>query len=154
MNLYLRMLIIVITGLWRKPLKALDTSILTMHVFPNDLDTNLHMNNGRYLTIMDLGRIDLLKRAGLLKLMVQNKWMPIVGTATIEFQRPLKFWQKYELHTHVSSWDEKWIYLEQTFYSHGKITAVGKIKGLLRGREGKIPPQFYMEALQSGIVSP
>ena len=31
-----------------------------MRVWPNDLDTNAHMNNGRYLTLMDLGRFDLM----------------------------------------------------------------------------------------------
>lgn len=154
MNLYLRLLIIIFTGIWRKPMQPLDTSILNLHVLLNDLDLNRHMNNGRFLTIMDLGRMDLLKRTGMLSLAIKNKWMPIVGNATIDFKRPLKLWQKYELHTRVSGWDEKWIYLDQTFYSRNKVVAIGKIKGLLRGKDGNIPPQQYMEAIQSGIISP
>ncbi|MCK5336119.1 MAG: thioesterase family protein [Gammaproteobacteria bacterium] len=135
-------------------MQPLDTSIITLHVLLNDLDLNWHMNNGRFLTIMDLGRMDLLKRTGTLDLAIKNKWMPIVGTATIDFQRPLKLWQKYELHSHIYGWDEKWIYLEQTFYSNEKVIAIGKIKGLLRGKDGNIPPQDIMEKLQAGITSP
>lgn len=135
-------------------MQPLDTSIITLHVLLNDLDLNWHMNNGRFLTIMDLGRMDLLKRTGVLNMAIKNKWMPIVGTARIDFQRPLKLWQKYELHSHIYGWDEKWIYLEQTFYSNDKLIAKGKIKGLLRGKDGNIPPQDIMEKLQPGITSP
>ncbi len=154
MNLYLRLLIIIFMGKWRKPMQPLDTSILNLHVLLNDLDLNWHMNNGRFLTIMDLGRMDLLKRTGTLDMAIKNKWMPIVGNATIDFKRPLKLWQKYELHTRISGWDDKWIYLEQTFFSRDKLIAKGHIKGLLRGKDGNIPPQSIMETIQPGITSP
>lgn len=112
------------------------------------------MNNGRFLTIMDLGRMDFLKRTGVLGLSIKNKWMPVVGTATIAFKRPLKCWQEYQLHTHVLGWDEKWIYLEQTFYSKEKVIAVGRVKGLLRGKNGNIAPQFIIDKVKPGISSP
>jgi len=37
---------------------------LTFRVLPTDLDVLGHMNNGVYLSIMDLGRMDLLQRSG------------------------------------------------------------------------------------------
>mgnify|MGYP003290859366 CR=1 FL=1 len=37
---------------------VLDDSRVCFRVLPNDCDVNLHMNNGRYWTIMDLGRAD------------------------------------------------------------------------------------------------
>ena len=135
-------------------MQPLDTSVVSLRVLLNDLDLNWHMNNGRFLTIMDLGRMDLLKRTGTFDLAVKNKWMPIVGTATINFQRPLKLWQKYELHSRICGWDEKWIYLEQVFYSKEKIIAKGRIKGLLRGKNGNIVPQLIIDELAPGITSP
>ena len=33
-----------------------------MRVLPNDLDLLWHMNNGRYLSLMDQGRVDLMVR--------------------------------------------------------------------------------------------
>lgn len=135
-------------------MQPLDTSVINLRVLLNDLDLNWHMNNGRFLTIMDLGRMDLLKRTGTLNLALKNKWMPIVGTATIDFQRPLKLWQKYELHSRICGWDEKWIYLEQVFFSNEKVIAKGRIKGLLRGKQGNIIPQNIVDMLAAGVMSP
>jgi len=98
--------------------------------------------------------MDLLKRTGTLNLALKNKWMPIVGTATIDFQRPLKLWQKYELHSRICGWDEKWIYLEQVFFSNEKVIAKGRIKGLLRGKQGNIIPQNIVDMLAAGVMSP
>ena len=44
-----------------------------MRVWPNDLDTNAHMNNGRYLTLMDLGRFDLMTQCGLVGTVLKKK---------------------------------------------------------------------------------
>ncbi len=38
---------------------------MTFRVLPTDLDVLGHMNNGVYLSIMDLGRMDLLQRSGI-----------------------------------------------------------------------------------------
>ncbi|MDH5517184.1 MAG: thioesterase family protein [Gammaproteobacteria bacterium] len=135
-------------------MQTLDTSIIKLRVLLNDLDLNRHMNNGRFLTIMDLGRMDLLSRTGTLKQAMKQRWMPIVGTASIDFQRPLKLWQRYELHSRIYAWDEKWIYLEQTFISRGKLIAKARIKGLLRGKDGNIAPQIVIDSIQPGLVSP
>jgi acyl-ACP thioesterase len=74
MNLYFRLILVLISGLLSKT----RTSIMDVHsvwfrVLPNDLDTNLHMNNGRYLTIMDLGRTDAILRSGLFRSVIKKK---------------------------------------------------------------------------------
>ena len=154
MNLYLRLLLIIFKSRFGPSMKALDISVIKLRVLLNDLDLNRHMNNGRFLTIMDLGRMDLLTRTGILTLAVKNKWMPIVGTASIDFKRPLKLWQRYELHSKVYAWDEKWIYLEQSFFSNEKLIAKAQIKGLLRGKNGNVTPQIIIDKIQPGLTSP
>ena len=47
---------------------------LPLRVLPNDLDTNLHLNNGRYLTLMDLGRVDLMLRMGVMGELRRRRW--------------------------------------------------------------------------------
>jgi acyl-CoA thioesterase FadM len=66
-NLLLRLLATLIGARRRSPLGPLDESVMTLRVLPTDVDANLHMNNGRYLSIMDLGRFDLTVRNGLLR---------------------------------------------------------------------------------------
>jgi acyl-CoA thioesterase FadM len=46
--------------------RPLESDILNLRVWPNDIDFNLHLNNARYLSVMDYGRIHMLARAGLL----------------------------------------------------------------------------------------
>ena len=52
---------------------SLGISYLTLRVCPGDLDTSLHMNNGRYWTLMDLGRTDLMLRSGFWRAVVRNR---------------------------------------------------------------------------------
>ena len=56
MNLIFRLLRILVWGLVGPRLDPLGRSIVSFRVWPNDLDINIHMNNGRYLTIMDIVR--------------------------------------------------------------------------------------------------
>lgn len=72
MNLYLRMLILFIKFRWKPPLDLMDKSILKFYVLPNDLDINMHMNNGRFNSIMDLGRADIMLRTGLLQMIYKK----------------------------------------------------------------------------------
>ena len=61
---FLRLLRVVLTARRRGALGPLAESVLSFRVMPSDLDVNLHMNNGRYLSFMDLGRLHLVAQVG------------------------------------------------------------------------------------------
>jgi acyl-CoA thioesterase FadM len=117
---------------------VLDESRLSLRVLPNDCDVNLHMNNGRYLSFMDLGRVHLLGQLGLLPIIFRNRWKPVLAAAEINFIRPLKPLQKFELVTRVVTWDEKYVYMEQRFEARGELCAHAFVKGLFLGGEGRV----------------
>ena len=127
--------------LWfRPPLEPLGTSVLAFRVWPNDLDVNIHMNNGRFLSVMDLGRFDLTFRTQLGRAMLRNRWMPLVGGVTIRYRRSLDPFERYELHTRLLGWDAKWFFLEQRFLKKGgDLAAEGVVRALFRGKEGNVP---------------
>ncbi len=80
MNLIFRMLWVWLGSLRRERLAVgVAESRMRMITLPNDLDFNLHMTNGRYLTIADLSRIDLFLRTGLAKVMIKEKWAPLLA---------------------------------------------------------------------------
>ncbi len=147
MNLIVRMILVFLRGLLGHKLPPLGESRLKLRVWPNDLDINLHMNNGRFLTIMDLGRFDLLIRTGLLRPMLRKHWQLIAGSANIRFFRPLNPWQRYQLHSQVRHVDDKWFYIEQHFLSAGKEVAVGYVKVLFRYQRTTITPRQILETL-------
>ena len=138
MNLFFRLIRIIIHAFYRPELHFLDTSIVTFRVWPLDLDINSHMTNSRYLSVMDLGRTDLLIRTGLGKLSWQKKWGSVLGSATIRWRRGLKLFQKYEIHTRVVGWDDKWFYLDQKILSGGHVISHAIVKAIFVKKGGSL----------------
>lgn len=146
MNLYFRLFLLLLKLPFLKKVKSpLDETTMTVHVWPNDLDYNFHMNNGRYLTIMDLGRTHYLAKSGLMKAVLKRKWLPILGSAKIHFIRPLNCFNKIHLKTRLAYWDEKWIYMEQHFYHKNQLMATAIIKALFVCKGQKISPDELLK---------
>jgi len=138
MNLYLRLLF-VLWKIWRLPRKDLfDESRVAFRVLPTDCDLNLHMNNGRYLSFMDLGRVHMLAQIGLLAIIARKRWMPVLTAAEINFLRQLAPFQKFELVTRLVTWDDKYAYMEQRFESNGALCAHAFVKGLFLGKGRRV----------------
>ncbi len=155
MNLYFRLLKLFLSRLFfPKRLRFMDTSVIEGRVWPTDIDNNLHMNNGRYLTIMDLGRFDWLLSGGHLGYCLRHRWFPIVGSLKILYIRPLRPFQKFELKTRILGWDKKWIYVEQTFEVNGALCAKSILQGLFHGPQGKVPTAELLRVLGQKGRSP
>lgn len=135
MNLFFRMLYVFVASFFKPRIVTMLTeNRLRLRVLPNDLDINMHMNNGRYFTIMDLGRFDLVLRTGLMRLMMREKSVPILGSAKIRFRLPLMPFEPYDLTTRIIGWDDKWAYIEQKFIvvrgeKSGAVAAIAILKG-------------------------
>jgi len=136
------------------PLGVLEEDRLRMHVWPNDIDFNLHLNNARYLNIMDYARTHLLARTGLLEHIVRARWKPMVGAVWITYRRSLPVFSSFWLSSRLVCWDERWFYIEQTFEGREGLAAVGWVKGVLHNKRGTVDPQVAIETVAPGAVSP
>jgi acyl-CoA thioesterase FadM len=114
----------------KPPLDVHDVAYKTMRVLPNDLDVQKHVNNGVYFSLMDLGRFELLVRAGAWRRMRAASIYPVVASETITFRKSLQLWQRYTLETRIAGYDEKAVYIEQRFVVDGEIY----VQAFLRGR--------------------
>jgi len=135
-------------------LGLLEEDRLTMRVWPSGIDFNLHLNNARYLSVMDYGRTHLLARTRLLEHVIRAKWTPLVGAVWMTYRRSLPLFAQYTLVTRLVCWDERWFYIEQTFTGEQGLAAVGWVKGALRSPAGVVAPQTALEQIAPGIVSP
>jgi acyl-CoA thioesterase FadM len=138
LNLYLRLLHLLARLITVQRRGVLEDSRVSFRVMPNDCDINLHMNNGRYLSFMDLGRLHLVAQLGLLGIVVRNRWKPVLAAAEINFIRSLAPLQKFDVITRVVTWDDKYVYMEQRFESRGELCAHAFVKGLFLGRKGRV----------------
>ncbi|WP_114944761.1 thioesterase family protein [Microvirga calopogonii] len=121
MNLWLRVLHLIIASLFRPRLDAVrDVSRLTYRVWPHDLDTSLHMNNGRYWTLMDLGRSDIMIRSGLWRPILRHGWVPVVGAGQIRFRRELRPFRPFTLETRILTWSDSHVVMEHRLVSTGR----------------------------------
>lgn len=140
MNLLFRLLKTLILFLVNPARRhILAESKVSFRVWPNDLDTNFHMNNGRYLTLMDLGRLDLLLHLGAVRIVFKKKWFPVLAGLQVRFRRPLNLFQKFEISTRIVTWDAKWIFLEQKIRRGGDLALHAYLKGVFVGPKGSVP---------------
>ena len=140
MNLWLRILwyLLRLHGEPRLEMPE-DPSVVRFRVWPTDLDTSAHMNNGRYLTLMDLGRLDVMVRSGLWRPILRHKWTPIATAVMIRFRRELRLWQRFRLESRIVAWDEFTVVMEQIFLidggpREGQVAARALFKGGLYDR--------------------
>jgi len=154
MNLILRLIGVIAAALLGRRVDFLGESRVRFRVWPTDLDLNIHMTNARYLSVMDLGRVDLLLRSGVARLMLRNRWQAVLGATTIRYRRPLKPFRSFNVTTRVLCWDEKWIYLEQRIESDGRLAAVAVMQGIFRDTDGTVPPSRILAELGEERASP
>lgn len=121
MNLWFRLIWLLLTSPFRPRLEPLaDPSRLPFRVWPHDLDTSLHMNNGRYWSLMDLGRTDVMLRTGLWRAVLRHRWVPVVNGGMIRFRRELRAFQPFRLDTDILCWTESWLVIEHRLMTRGK----------------------------------
>ncbi|OQX34280.1 MAG: hypothetical protein B0D91_12820 [Oceanospirillales bacterium LUC14_002_19_P2] len=140
MNLYLRFLILVLRiivfrrSYTRKPM---DTSILSFIVCLHDCDINLHLTNARYFSFMDLGRTLHMAESGLLRLTLKHRWKLIASAQEIAYLRELPPFHRFQLHTTLLGWDNKYCYFEQRFERDGRLYSLGHSRVAIVG-SGKV----------------
>lgn len=104
---------------------------------PSDLDLFLHVNNGVYLTYLDLGRTDLLMRARFTGALRERGWRPVVAAETITIRRSLRAFQRICIRTRIVGWAERAFLIEQRIERDGKTIADAIIDARWIGRGGE-----------------
>lgn len=162
MNLWLRLLATLLAARWRGALSLpADRSVLHFRVWPHDLDLSWHMNNGRYLTLMDLGRLDIMVRSGLWRAVARHRWTPIASAIKIRFRRELRLFDRFRIETRLVAWDRTFVVMEQVFYldsgeQAGAVAAHALFKGGLYDRVARqfVPIARLMREIGAEAESP
>jgi acyl-CoA thioesterase FadM len=153
MNLIFRLIYVFTISLFRERLPVgVCESRLRLRTLPNDLDLNLHMNNGRYLTICDLNRFDLFVRGGLLPLMIRNRWRPVVTGHTMRYKRPLLLFRAFESVMQVTHWNEREFYIRHQFIYRDRVVAEGESIAVIKGAKGIVAPEEVLRQLNHARV--
>lgn len=145
----LRTILTLLRARRRPALEIHDVGLLEMRVLPNDLDVQRHVNNGVYLSLMDLGRLDLLVRTGTWERMRAFGCYPVIASETITFRKSLQLWQRYTVETRIAGYDAKAVYIEQRFVIGGEIYAKAHVRGrFLKNAGGVVSVTELAEMLE------
>jgi len=132
----------------------LATTRVSLRVWPNDLDLNLHVNNGRYLALADIGRIHWFALTGTLAAARRQKAFPVVGDAIAKFRRDLRAFQTFGIETRLIGWDRRWGYIEHRFVRNRRVIGVVLIRGVFKGPNGPVDPGVLLAELSHSVASP
>ena len=154
MLLLFRVALILLRNVFRRRIAMRGESVLHLRVWPTDMDLNFHLNDGRYVSLTGLGRIDLMLRTGMLRQAMKRGWYPVVGGVVIRYRREIKSFEAFTLTSRITGWDEKWFYFEHRFEKNGNVAALAYARGVMRAREGAVPSADVLKLVDWNEPSP
>ncbi|MEL6409776.1 MAG: acyl-CoA thioesterase [Pseudomonadota bacterium] len=137
------------------PLEPLGTNVSHHYCLPWDIDIWMELNNGRTLTIFDLGRVPMAVRVGLIEVMRKNRWSLAVAGASVRYRRRIRMFEKIEMRTRMAYWDEKFIYMEQSMWKKdGECACHAVLRIAATSKDGIVPPQKVVDSMAADIQNP
>lgn len=145
---------------WRSAQSQPKLAIDAMHVsthrcWPQDIDLWMELNNGRTLTLYDLGRIALTARIGLADLLRREKYGMTIAGSVVRYRRRIRPFEKFEMRSRGLFWDDKFIYLEQSIWKqNGECASHAVFRTAVTDKNGIVSPDKVIAALDHHEPSP
>jgi acyl-CoA thioesterase FadM len=155
MNLFLRLLLLFLTYRFRPRCDVLGPARKRFLVWPPDLDVLFHVNNGVYLSMLDVARVDMLLRSGMAGRLRHAGFYPVVAAETIRFRRSLQLFQPFEVETRIIGWDEKAFIISHHFLRRDELVAEAVVRArFLKRKGGTVSTHELLTLLGKSDTSP
>jgi acyl-CoA thioesterase FadM len=139
----------------KRPAMGLTDVHVSHHLcLPWDLDGFLELNNGRTLTLYDLGRFTAGQRMGLSGALKRNRWGLAVAGASVRYRRRVTGFQKIEMRTQCVGWDQKFVYIVQSMWVKGTCTSQALLRTAITSKAGTVEPQIVAREVGHDGPSP
>ena len=129
-------------------------SVLKLWVGLGDVDVFWELNNGRHLTLMDMGRFDLAVRSGFMKVLHREGWGLTVGGASVRLRRRVPPFSRIRLCTRLLGRDERWFYFHQRIERGGHVCSAARVRTGTTESGRLVPTQRVLEAMGCAEWSP
>ncbi|PWJ22200.1 acyl-CoA thioesterase [Jannaschia seohaensis] len=137
--------------IWRQrraPRMSLTDTHVSHHLcWPWDLDGFAELNNGRTLTLYDLGRFGAGARTGLMEVLRTRRWGLAVAGASVRYRKRVTAFQRIEMRTRCVGWDARFVYILQSMWVKGVCTSEALLRTAVTSPAGTLPPAQVVEAL-------
>ncbi|MEZ5751500.1 MAG: acyl-CoA thioesterase [Paracoccaceae bacterium] len=115
--------------------------------WPWDLDPWMELNNGRTLTLYDLGRVPMSKRIGIFGALKRNGWGMTVAGSSVRYRRRIRMFQRITMHSRVIGWDHRFTYIEQSMWRQGEALNHLLVRVAATDSAGILPPHKLIAAM-------
>ncbi|WP_323040709.1 acyl-CoA thioesterase [Gemmobacter sp.] len=119
---------------------------------PWDLDPWCELNNGRTLTLFDLGRVPFAYACGMNDALKAGGWGMTVAGTSVRYRRRVQLFDRITMITRVLGWDARFIYVDQTIWKDGDCTTQAVPRLAITSGKGLVPPAELMARM--GIARP
>ncbi|MCA8883000.1 MAG: acyl-CoA thioesterase [Rhodobacteraceae bacterium] len=120
------------------PLGLCDTHVSHHICWPWDLDLWLELNNGRALTLFDLGRLVLAQRVGFGKLVKSKGWLLTIAGSTVRYRQRVRMFDRLRMTSRCVGWDDKFFYLEHAMWKGDACTSHLLVRMAVTDRNGLV----------------
>ncbi|MEM6636901.1 MAG: acyl-CoA thioesterase [Pseudomonadota bacterium] len=136
-------------NLWRHrndpPLGFGDTHVTHLVCRLSDIDVFREMNNGRTLTLYDIGRFGLFKRLGVSAVMARNNWAGTVAGTSVRYRHRVRWRDRIEMRSRIAGWDDKFVYIDQSMWVGDRATSQQLIRTAVTDKNGLVRPAKLAE---------
>ncbi len=131
-----------------------DTHVSSHICWPWDLDIWLELNNGRAMTLYDLGRTMNAQRVGLISAISRRRWGLTMAGSTVRFRQRIRGFEKFQMRSRAVCWDDKFIYLEQSMWKkNGSCASHVMFRSAVTDRNGIVPPADVLREMGHETVT-
>jgi len=137
------------------PLSFNEAHVSHHRCWPWDIDMWMELNNGRTLTLLDLGRIPLVLRTGLVGALRKKRWGLTMAGVSVRYRRRIRTFEGFSMRSRAICWDDRFMYLEQCMVKNdGEVANHALYRAAVTDANGIVAPARVLEAMGSDAVSP
>lgn len=120
-------------------------SVLRLTVWSGDVDVFWELNNGRHLTLMDLGRFDFAVRTGFWKEVHRAGLGLTVGGASVRFRHRVPPFSRIVLRTRLVGHDDRWFYFHQQIERGDRVCSAALVRTAVLEKGRLVPTARVLE---------
>lgn len=135
-------------------LEPTGTHVSTHICWPWDIDPWIELNNGRTLTLFDLGRLPMAQRTGLIEVLKQKKWGLTVAGNSTRYRRRVRMFDRFTMISRVIGWDHRFVYMEQSMWRGSDCCNHILIRSAVTSHKGIVDPALMIRELGHSGESP
>ncbi|MDT2049414.1 MAG: acyl-CoA thioesterase [Planktomarina sp.] len=124
-----------------------DVHTSSHYCLPWDLDVWMELNNGRALSLYDMGRIPMAKRSGLIAALKRRSWGLSVAGSSVRYRKRIRVLDKIEMRSTAICADHRFMYLEQSMWVKGICAGHALYRTVVTDADGIVATSDVLEEL-------